>query len=264
MVEPVARIRAFLPTDRKRVQFIIGKDDMEALAVANRRSYAHPVTIAVWIGLSCIFMKVAGLWPNSGHGILGYLSPLPAFASMAVPIMFYCDWINRPAFEDKTNEDLRRPDLVDIPSYYSRSPSSGFWILEYGDHFVGLIAVDASLDSTDDKTIASSEPPTKFKDGRVKYSKGTSSTATIRHFYVDEPYRPAGMQHDLLSHAVKLAFSKDPTVQAIRAADSPLKPYASEALRRAGFQLEGKTEKVGILKWQNSVRVLSRKAWKSD
>ncbi|KAF9822227.1 hypothetical protein IEO21_00221 [Rhodonia placenta] len=157
--------------------------------------------------------------------------------------MFLCDWLNRPTFEDRAQDDLRRPDLVDIPSYYSRSPSSGLWILELGDKFVGLIALDASSDSTSTETISTSAPPVKTRDGKVKYTKGTSSTATIRHFYVEELYRPAGIQHDLLTHAVRMAFSRDPKVQTIRASDTPLKPYVSEALRQARFQLEAKTEK---------------------
>ncbi|EED77984.1 predicted protein [Postia placenta Mad-698-R] len=263
MVEPVARIRLYQPEDKKLVQFIIGKDDMEALAVANKRAYFHPLTLAIWIGLSCIFAQVVGWLPKPEHGYLGYLSPLPAFASMAVPIMFLCDWLNRPTFEDRAQDDLRRPDLVDIPSYYSRSPSSGLWILELGDKFVGLIALDASSDSTSTETISTSAPPVKTRDGKVKYTEGTSSTATIRHFYVEELYRPAGIQHDLLTHAVRMAFSRDPKVQTIRASDTPLKPYVSEALRQARFQLEAKTEKVGMLRWQNSTHILRRKGWKS-
>lgn len=31
-------------------------------------------------------------WPNPEQGILGYLSPIPAFACMALPIMFATDW----------------------------------------------------------------------------------------------------------------------------------------------------------------------------
>ena len=60
---------------------------------------------------------------------------------------------------------LRRPDLADIGKYYSlRSPASGFFILEYGDKFVGFIAVDASIDSTSEETsIASVKSNEDFK-----------------------------------------------------------------------------------------------------
>lgn len=53
-----------------------------------------------------------------------------------------------------------------IKDHYSLSPASGFWIVEYGDKFVGLIAIDASTE--DDST---KRPEAK-------------TTATIRHFYV--------------------------------------------------------------------------------
>lgn len=35
-----------------------------------------------------------GWWPNASgaHGFWSFLGPLPAFGSMAVPIMFFIDW----------------------------------------------------------------------------------------------------------------------------------------------------------------------------
>jgi hypothetical protein len=41
MVEPSARIRAFETTDERRVQFLIGKANLGALAVANQRSQSE-------------------------------------------------------------------------------------------------------------------------------------------------------------------------------------------------------------------------------
>ena len=111
MVEPTARIRPFETTDERQVQFMIGKANFGALAVANRRgqsefllheqfsskitlclAYVHPLTISSWIALSCLFIQRMRWWPNPEHGYLGYLSPIPAFASVAVPIMFLIDW----------------------------------------------------------------------------------------------------------------------------------------------------------------------------
>jgi len=37
MVQPTARIRPYEPSDDKEVRFIIGKTNMEPLAVANQR-----------------------------------------------------------------------------------------------------------------------------------------------------------------------------------------------------------------------------------
>ena len=52
----------------------------------------HPITLAIWGGLSCIFIQYMQWWPHPDYGILGHLLPLPGFASMAVPIMFLVDW----------------------------------------------------------------------------------------------------------------------------------------------------------------------------
>jgi GNAT superfamily N-acetyltransferase len=155
--------------------------------------------------------------------------------------------INRPYFEDQTQEVLRASDLRNISAHYSRDPGSGFWLFEHADQIIGLIAVDAS-NKPDDKSFASE-------------SKGKS--ATIRHFYVDEPYRAAKIQEDLLEHAVKHAFS-DPKVQRIEAFDSPLVPYLRACLRNAGFQFDHNTKTVGILRWSLSIRYLNRDEWKGE
>ena len=156
--------------------------------------------------------------------------------------------INRPYFEEQAQEVLRAPDLRDISAHYSHDPGSGFWLLEYGDQIIGLIAVDAS--TKPDKSSASK-------------SKGKGKTATIRHFYVDEAYRVANIQEDLLEHAVKHAFG-DPKVERIEAFDSPLVPYLRACLRDAGFQLDHNTKKVGLFRWNLGVRYLNRDEWKGE
>ena len=147
--------------------------------------------------------------------------------------------INRPYFDDHSQEVLRSPDLRDIPAAYPPKPGSGFWLLKYGETFVGLIAVN-----TTDKAASG------FK----------GKTATIRHFYVEEAYRGINIQEDLLQLAVKHAFS-DPEVQRIEAFDSPLVSYLRACLRSAGFQLDHNTKKIGLFRWNLGVRYLNRDRW---
>lgn len=113
MAEPIARIRAYEDDDNKQVRFVIGKSNLESLAIANRRgqcppssdnslpltvvtifslAYIHPLSISLWILASCILIQYMQWWPSNEQGFLGYLSPLPALGSMAVPIMFLVDW----------------------------------------------------------------------------------------------------------------------------------------------------------------------------
>ncbi|KAJ6503496.1 hypothetical protein C8R47DRAFT_1106320 [Mycena vitilis] len=238
-----ASIRPIQESDDKLVRFMVAKAKMEQLAAANRRSaYYNPLVIAPWVGLSSAFIEYMQWWPKSEFGIVGCLQPLVAFATVFVPIMFLIDWINRPFFERLTQEALRAPDMKsDIVSHYSRSPASGFWILEYGEKFVGLIAIDAST---------SNSP--------------TPETATIRHFYIQEPYPASGVQEDLLSHALNHCFTSKPmrfNIQQIKAADSPLVPYARKALKEAGFVLENNTETVGVFRWKLGMRTLGRDVW---
>jgi hypothetical protein len=195
-------------------------------------------------------------WPDpSVYGYISYLSALPAFACMGVLMMVLIDWINRPYFEKLTQETLHRPDISDPRAYYGRSPSSGFWLLEYGVRFIGIIALDASLDSTSDAPITAT---TTKRNVPVNMS---SPTARIRHFFVEEEYRSSNIQADLLSYAVGHAFRSDNTVQQIKASDSPLAPYARVTLQSSGFQLEEHTDRVGLFRWKLGVRMLQRAEW---
>jgi GNAT superfamily N-acetyltransferase len=137
--------------------------------------------------------------------------------------------------------------MSDILAYYSYSPSSGFWILDYGNQFLGLIALDASCDSVS----------TQFPSG----SEAASKTAIIRHFYIDEVYRGSGIQADLLKHAVQSAFGSDDQVLRIRAVDSPLNSYIRSCLQGAGFAIEHPIEEVGLFRWKIDMRILERGVW---
>jgi GNAT superfamily N-acetyltransferase len=139
---------------------------------------------------------------------------------------------------------LRHGDLSNVQEYYSRPAASGFWLLEYGNTFVGLIAVDATQAK-------------KTGQGETRPPK----TALIRHFYVEEPFRSSNIQDDLLKHAVNHAFEKDAKLERIEAPDSPLVAYLRPCLRSAGFELDHHTKKVGFLKWNLGIRYLERKAW---
>lgn len=214
-------------------------------------------------------------WPAGVHGFLEYLKPLPAFFSMALPIMFLIDWsalslylsvpdspahrLNRPKFDRNLQEMLRRPDLVDVTAYYSRSPASGFWFLELDDKFIGLIAIDASKDSTSDDVVM--RPKSGIKGRRPSYSKGTSNTATIRHFYVEEPFRVAFAEDDLLEYALKHVFTASPEIQVVRATESALEPYIGKALRKQGFKPLKTLSTIGIFNWEVRLHQLRRGAW---
>ncbi|KAG6911927.1 hypothetical protein DXG01_000174 [Tephrocybe rancida] len=247
MAEREARIRRYEGKDETLVRFTIGKASMESLAVANRRAYIHPITLAAWLLMSYAIISYMNLWPADHYGIVGYLKPLPMLAASAVPIMFFIDWLNRPVFENATQAILRGPDMSHLLAHYSRHPASGLWIVEFGGLFVGLIGLDATSESA------------LSKDGK-KQSKGSSTSAIIRHFYVDEVYRSSGIQEDLLAHALRMAFNAEPALEVVTASDSSLFPYIRDCLSGADFASE-KTQKVGVLGWQLGRRSLSREQW---
>ncbi|KAF9481382.1 hypothetical protein BDN70DRAFT_876342 [Pholiota conissans] len=245
MAAPTAQIRPYVEEDRKLALFMISKANFAGLATANNKTYTHPVTIAIWLALSSIFIQYMNWWPSGDFGWISYLKPFPALASLAVPVMFAVDWINRPYFEELTQEALRYGDLKDIKAYYSKNPASGFWLLELGDTFVGLIAVDAS------------KPDVKPRKGEAVQPR----TAVIRHFHVEENYRSSDIQNDLLEYAINHAFNKDPTLERIEIADSPLLSYRRSAARKAGFELDHNTKVVGVLRWKLGTRYLERNKW---
>ncbi|KAF5390222.1 hypothetical protein D9757_002880 [Collybiopsis confluens] len=244
MVEPEARIRPFKAKDEKEVRFLIGKTAMEGLASANIKTILNPVSVSVWILLASLFIQYMQWWPNANSGVMGYLSLILPFGSAAVPIILFSDWNNRQYFDQFSDRVLREPDMLEFGNYYSKSPASGLWILEFDNRIVGLIAVDASVNSA-------------AKNKKRK----TSDTAVIRHVYVDEPYRAIGIQKDLIDFALQKVFTADTVVQSIKTTSSPLRAYVEKALTEAGFRFEGVAEKAGLLKWKVSKRVLTRDGW---
>jgi hypothetical protein len=261
MPEPLsARIRAYSPRDEKEVRFMIGQAQMESLAYANNRTYFHPVTLAIWIAVSSMFAQYMDWWPNNTYGMLSWLQVLPAFFAPAVPIMFYVDWKNRPFVEDTAEKVLRRIDLLNIQTHYARSPASGFWLLELGSRIIGLIAVDASLDATND------EPVTQQANEQLKKSikkTGTSRVANIRHFFAEEAFRNVNIEDDLLQFALESTFNGDRAVKSIRMLASPLRPGILNSLRRNKFAKGDRVEAGGIQSWEIYWYTLERSQWEA-
>lgn len=253
-----ARIRLFNDSERdqRRVRFYVGKSEMEGLTAANVSMYSNPFFLAVWVALSSAFVQFMKWWPKTENGWMGYFSPVPAFISMWMPLMFACDWFNRDDFMKNMNDALRRRDLIKIKDYYTRSPSSGVFLLEYGDKFVGFVAVDASPDSSSNEVIVNAD-----SKGKVSFTKSTSDVAVIRHFFVEEPYRTVNVQADLLQFALQQVFSSSTKVKTVKGLDSSLVPYVGKAMRQEGFKEENVLDKVGVLRWKRRVMVLDRETW---
>ncbi|KAJ8596918.1 hypothetical protein M405DRAFT_780660 [Rhizopogon salebrosus TDB-379] len=267
MTEAGARIRLYEPSDDKLAKFSIGKAAMEGLAAANRSACFHPITLSVWVALSCIMVQLLDWWPKPEYGLLGYLPALPAFGSWGAVMLYLIDWFNRPPFEDASLNLLRRLDVADIAKHYQRSSSSGFFILEYDGKFVGLIAIDASKDSQSQDTLMDNNklpPSLHTKKKKDITSLGSSPVATIRHFYIVEPYRTTGIQEDLLAHAVQHAFKADLAVKEIKATTTSLIPYTQKCLRKAGFVLEKPLDKLGMYGWKSELVVLRRTRWEQE
>jgi hypothetical protein len=229
-----------------------------------------------------MFAQYMHWWPNSEYGYLSWLQMLPAFFAPAVPIMFFVDWYyflnlsfcltpiplnasvfvrkNRPFVEETAEKVLRGIDLLNIQEHYARSPASGFWLLELGDKIIGMIAVDASLDATND------EPVTQQSKDRLRASinkTGTSRVATIRHFFAEEAYRRVNIEDDLVKFAVESTFNANQTVKSIRMLASPLRPAILNSLRGNKFAKGDWVGTIGIMGWEVCWYTLERSQWEA-
>jgi len=167
---------------------------------------------------------------------------------------------NRPFVESATEDVLRRVDLLDIQKHYARSPASGFWILEFADKIIGLIAVDASRDATNDEPVTK-QPKEQLRERLGQH--GTSRVATIRHFFAEEAYRHVGIEEDMLQYAVKSTFGADKAVKSIRMLASPLRPAILDSLRRCRFTKGDRVEAIGIMGWEVCWYTLERTQWEA-
>nr|GAT48695.1 predicted protein [Mycena chlorophos] len=193
--------RAVDATDDKLVRFMVAKQQLVLLAAANRRTYLSPIFIFIWLALSYLFVDYLGWWPDTRYGFIAYLRPLPALASTFMPLIYIVDWANRPSVEKLGRDAVQGEDMADFVEYYSRNPASGFWQLKINDHFVGFVGVDAN---------------------NAKITK----TAVLRHLFVQDPYPPTGIYHDLLAHALKHCLTVTPgLVEQVTATDCSLNPH---------------------------------------
>jgi hypothetical protein len=153
--------------------------------------------------------------------------------------------------------------MVDIPTYYARSPASCFSILQWGTKLIGLVAVDASTNSTNDKSLSKDARFDAQQDKALITGKGTASVATIRHFFSEEGYRAAGIDRDLLQHAVTRAFS-DKMVKSVRISVCPLKRTLVSNLEELNFKVGESDGKLGPFGWEWRWHVLDRARWEKD
>lgn len=185
----------------------------------------------------------------------------------------------REEFEIDTRRALEGPDITKLDAYFGRSPASGFWLLDFNKKFVGLIAVDASINSLveyelpskkkeKESSTAQDSPGSNKKDKKEKDNKttsgtsaGTSTVAQIRHFYVEDAYRRTNVQFDLLLFATRHAFTTAKSLERIRCKASPLNSYVVEALKELGFEAVENGKKIGIFGWQEKVYEVRRERW---
>ena len=168
---------------------------------------------------------------------------------------------NRPYVEDKIEKVLRRIDLIDIQAYYARTPASGLWLLEYGDKIIGMIAMDASPDATNDELVTQQTSGEGLRETLER--NGTSRIATIRHFFAEEAYRRVKIEDDLLEFAVESTFTANQTVNTVRILASPLRPAILDSLRRNRFSKGDRVESIGMLSWEVCWYNLERSRWEA-
>lgn len=94
-----------------------------------------------------------------------------------------------------------------------------------------------------------------------KRANSPATEATIRHFYVDEPFRSTGIQDDLLTHAIRHAFEIS-SIKTIKTEGNPLVPYVQGALLSAKFVRGSKIKSLGLFKWPLYEMELDRTRWK--
>ncbi|KIY72791.1 hypothetical protein CYLTODRAFT_417573 [Cylindrobasidium torrendii FP15055 ss-10] len=234
MENPVARIRPLKSSDEPATKFGITKASLAELATANVKSALSPITLAIWVVLCSSFLQYMQWWPGANAPFYKYLSIVPICIAFIAPIIALADWVNRPYFEERTQTILHGPDMTSLYEYYNKS-GNGFWLLEYGDTKVGFIAAERKGDTTH-----------------------------VTHLYVDEPFRKAHAQNDLLEYAIKEAFSTDGIV-AVTGETSPFSAYIGKAYKTLGFfQASSGTKRVGIYRWKvGQTWRLSREEWES-
>ncbi|KAL0951114.1 hypothetical protein HGRIS_007851 [Hohenbuehelia grisea] len=230
------------------VRSVVRRSIMEQLSIANAKTIFHPIILGAWMYLSIAFMRLIDwlIRPNVVERPWVHFRSVITFTSVACLFIALIDMSNRPQFVRELQRALTAPDLDDITDYYSRSPSSGFWLLRHGKRFVGILAVDAA------------SPEKTALNDVARRNQSTSTTATIRHFYIHSPYRNRKLEQDVLLIALRSTFRSSPIVQQIQIVDSPFASNIRDSIRWAGFQRQRAVKSVGVFRWRYAIYTLSR------
>jgi hypothetical protein len=131
--------------------------------------------------------------------------------------------------------------------YYTRSGTAGrgLWLLDFGDKFIGLVALDR-----------------ESSDGEGNSGKG-GDTATVRHLYVEEAYRSTEVQDDLLRHALGVAFGV-PDVQRVVLRSDGVQRYVDECAKRCALRAVDRGDAFGLRGWRPLTWEISREQWTSS
>jgi hypothetical protein len=90
------------------------------------------------------------------------------------------------------------------------------------------------------------------------------SIAWIRHLYVDDPFRKAGAQADLLSFALNKAFAHK-NIERVKIEVDPLLKFVRDGAKQTGFKfVEEVGDKYGLFGWRMQEWEVTRAAWEQS
>lgn len=244
-VLPSASIRVYdHEQDFKLVRYLIGASILSKTGSANACLFWSNPLVYVWAITFSVYVPLRHIISATDEtGVLKTAAiktmiRLPVFVGPPLVLLVLLNWCHRIYFGSVMRKALFSEDVKHPGTYYGSSSTLGkrmggptIWVLEYDRRPLGVVAV--TDDVGDDSTSISSAK----KGKELLPSDLGPRTIRIQHLATSLPFRRAGIDHELVSHAVNICLAQDHSVERVVISLVPgLDDAQIEAVEQAGFR----------------------------
>ncbi|KAG0146520.1 hypothetical protein CROQUDRAFT_519026 [Cronartium quercuum f. sp. fusiforme G11] len=244
---PSASIRNYdHEKDFKFVRYLIGASILSRTGPANVNLFWSNPLVYIWVIAFTTYIPLKHMSfvkEESGRDYLKsvgvkMMMRMPVFVGPPLVLLVLLNWCHRIYFNSVMRQALHAEDMMDPKSYYKNTTTlmngvgdSTVWVLEYDGRQLGVVAVEKVSNQPNGSKSPDHQP---IQDTLIA---SEIQTMRIRHLATSIPFRPAGIDADLATHAVSSCFVRHPNVERIMISLIPIiDDVQIKAIEQIGFK----------------------------
>ncbi|EGG13000.1 uncharacterized protein MELLADRAFT_101362 [Melampsora larici-populina 98AG31] len=251
---PPASIRPYEhEKDFKFIRYLIGASILSRTGPANIHLFWSNPLIYIWVIISTTYIPIKRmLLSDEEFGkdefkemVIEILMKLPVFVGPPLILLVLLNWCHRRYFNSIMKEVISREDMKNPKSYYNGQTFQGkgigessIWVLDYDDRQIGVVAIEKSLDLVNEIKLKDGSNLKNQEENKedLKAKFDDFHLIRIRHLATSVPFRPAGIDLELLNFSVTKSFKEDLKTERIMINLIPILDQVQiEAIEAIGF-----------------------------